>query len=155
MRSDGQERPTTAGRGGRRRAAVPPAARRGKSASAREQLRSPEEIRAQYEAARAFAGEVTRMMPISHQYTAGQAAALAWLLEQGPSPLSFDSLATDDPSPGAVARLSERARQLMDGAERDQLFPAAYVMGVDYVCEWVQGRTDMLPIPRPEGPRPA
>jgi hypothetical protein len=120
-------------------------------------LRSPEEIRAQYEAARAFAGEVTRMLPTSHQYTAGQAAALAWLLDQGPPPLTFAPASAlgepvgEDPSPEAIARLSARARELMDG--RNELFPPAYAMGVDYVCEWVQGRTEMLPIPRAEGPR--
>lgn len=173
MRSDEQERPTAARRGrrgrGRRRApqpaaGPPPAPPDAPAPTPPEQLRAPEEIRAQYEAARAFAGEVTRMMPTSHQYTAGQAAALAWLLEQGPAPLTYEMLAADPPaadpaaeqsSPEAVQRLSERARQLMDGTERNELFPAAYVMGVAYVCEWVRGRTDVLPIPRPDGLPPA
>lgn len=173
MRSDEQERPSAARRGRRggvrRRGPQPPAGPPPAPPAPPEQLRAPEEIRAQHEAARAFAGEVTRMMPTSHQYTAGQAAALAWLLEQGPTPLTYDALAAEPPaieppaagpaaegpSPDEVRRLAERARRLMDGTERDELFPPAYVMGVDYVCEWVRGRTDVLPIPRPDGLRPA
>jgi hypothetical protein len=124
-------------------------------------LRAPKEIRAQHEAAQAFATEVVAMAPTSHQYTAGQAAALAWLTADGPSPLMYDPALTYDPAPSAptaaaVRDLAARAAAMLSdravAADRVPAghatpFPPAYVMGVEYVCHWVQRGTEIAPIP--------
>lgn len=114
-------------------------------------LRSAQEVQQQYEAAQAFAPAVFDLSPVPHQYSAGQAAALAWLNRSGPAPLTF-GVTGEVGGAYSVQRLEEWASELL---ERDGgLFPRPYVIGVNHVCRWVQRTTDVVPFP-PVDPRGA
>jgi hypothetical protein len=115
-------------------------------------FRSPEEIDTQFVASRLFAPAVATMPRISHQYTAGQAAALAWLVRRGPAPLTFGATAPVS-GPSSVQRLTSWAHELM-ARPGDSLFPCAYVIGVEQVCRWVQRLTDLAPFPLPPAAAP-
>jgi hypothetical protein len=110
-----------------------------------QRLRSSAEIDRQYVASQAFAPEVVDLPPIPHQYSAGQAAALAWLAGHGPAPLTYGATAVMS-GPHSVQRTRCWATELMERPD-DDLFPRPYVIGVEYVCRWAQRAIDRPPFP--------
>lgn len=108
-------------------------------------FRPPREIEDQYHASRSFAPVVVELPPIAHQYSAGQAATLAWMTGRGPASLTFGETA-EMAGPYSVQRLEQWAQELL--ARRDDaIFPRPYVIGVEYVCRWVQRSTELEPFP--------
>lgn len=112
-------------------------------------LRPRREIEAQWNAALAYSETVADLEQASHQYTAGQAATLAWLLGRAAEPLTFRA-SKGRPTPAQVAELQQYARRLATGVPGQELASSRqYAVGVEYVCRWVRGDDVAHPIPAP------
>jgi hypothetical protein len=110
-------------------------------------LRPRREIEAQWAAALAYADTVADLGQASHQYTAGQAATLAWLLGRAAEPLTFRP-AEGRPTPDQVLALEQYARRLATGVPGEEMSSSRpYAVGVEYVCRWVRRADIAHPIP--------
>jgi hypothetical protein len=115
-------------------------------------LRPRRQIEDQWSAALAYAGTVADLGQASHQYTAGQAATLAWLLGRAAEPLTFRA-ADGRPGPAQVAELERYARRLATGVPGEEVSSSRpYAVGVEYVCRWARRVDVALPIPKPDRP---